>query len=779
MNSMQLSRYIKELIQVVNTNVVLANDISKNLGLPVSEALKQFNADFDKILLNNTSNSINNGEIINDNRRLLEEINYINNSSREQKINFVKRSDVLKNNIEILENSLESMQNDYHQCNEKLEKSKNELEVLQKQLSLCNNTNDKYIQELNELKQQLFDESETYRQRVDASNAISEIQLSDIERDYQIKMNKYVNTITELKGKIYQLTSELEGNNEGQQNASTHEEAKQFEIELNLNKELLNDTQGKLKETEMALTQMTAKMTNLANEKNELLALLRTNDPNLYKTFLDKYAQSENCQDLQVLLKSEIKNRDEEIARLSKLIKNIPEIQLNEHIQIMSDDRKKQLIDILTKFSNKITPYDVNLSNKLKNFILDLNRKFNDTYNYIDNIVSILIEINTLGFAKLTQTLDEQTLNELLKNLRTMYDNIDMKSPNLEQQFHNLFTNIETTLAFVKSTGDVYLDIIKKNNKVSTEIECSQYHEILDEITEFRDTLFQKQTTLLQQQISSLEDMKKNNDVDQPIQYFLFINQLQITLVEKRKLLFMFKELIEQNQKKLDKVVDRLRQVEFELSEYKMNFELNKELNNNLQKKVASNEQTIKTLQTELINKNRTIKMLQQVKKQNETLKYQLDNANGDVESVSKLIGSIGMILKKYTNVCNFTNNSNTLWSQINSLNANMEVKSAIDILDSISTSLSSLATNCEKKMIKRKINSQDVECDDYNKTSKCARYENDEEDFIDMQNQQMYMQMMYANKTPLESEKRAKELVDQLKYEMNLEKANTSDNKK
>lgn len=561
-----------------------------------------------------------------------------------------------------------------------------------------------------------------------------------------------------------------------------------------------------------------------------------------YKKLIDDFMETKRSEDFEILLKHEIRKRDGEIERLTKLIQNIPESQLNERIRDMSSVRKNELVEVLTKFSTKISPYDSNLGNQLKTSILKLNREFDEIFDYIDNIVSILIEINISGFSKLAQTFDQQTLNDLSMSLREMRKNIELNSPHLDEEFSRLLSEIQTTIDFIGDSSNVEAGMIEQNNKIATEAERINYQEILKEVTAFRDDVSAEKTRLIRHRLSALMDMEKLEDSNalspellDPINYFIIVDELELTKSNKSKLLNLFKNLIERNQTKVDELTKRLQQIDRDLSDSKAEVQTSKQTIADMQKKLSSNEQLVISLQDELVKKNAIINDLQSTKKQQETLKLQLDESSGDVESMSAVLGSISTILKKYTELCRSSTNSNGLLEQINTISATMPLKTAVSVLDSISKLLSPLVeeSRAAKELSaaqsvsrKRRISSDDESDDGVKKTKpKVIQYSDDEgiyygmkkhkpkvlqysddnesdddeikitkpkslqginddesddeiettkpnlmqlsddeEDLIAMNNQQMYMQMVYGGKSATESKQYADATIEKLK---------------
>lgn len=1096
MNTVQLTKYITELIQIVNANIVLANDISEQLGLPVNESLTQFNKNFRNYLLNNVPSHENDRSVVEENARLREEVEYINESSRRQKHNFAECSAALRDNIEQLESSLVLTRTHQAKCNEQLEKAKSEITTSTDELSFCRRANDEYIRELESLRLRLIDESDAYRQKVEASNAMSDMHLSDIEVKNQDKINNYIKTITELRSRIYDLNNQIQANNEMQDKLKSQtvnadiESIERLEAELRSARELITharkkndsiqtqldivnsekqkaleqiihlesalqvckdalgkkdlslnslneqihrlntekanltdeisylnaqidicksqdseraeyeamlteqstirdletiestedalktntallehvnhlylDTQNqlnierrealaniervknslisahnakeesamlitttqkrelmdklqnselKLRETEASLLLLNERITRLSEDKVELAKLLQDSEQTIrnlhenhkkiifrgierfkniirtqigvlatsidsyddkqlrihvkqiiselstetgviallvpkksvgpvdynstndelndltarlsgadavearrrliedflhkklddvilsvkehyqleleaaahkgevvivepqrqnyeYTKLIDEFMRTKRSEDFEILLKHEIRKRDDKIKQLTNIIQNIPESQLNERIKKMSFVRKNQLIEILTKFATKITPYDSNLGNQLKTYMSKLNREFDEVYDYVDNIVSILIDINISGFSKLSQTLDRNTLNDLSISLRDMRENIESNSPRLADEFTRLFGEIQTTIDFIGDSRDLSAGMIEQNDKITAESTRSNYHEILKEVTAFRDNVSAEKTKFIRNQLNSLLDMEKLDDTttpSDPINYFITINELELTKASKQKLLDLFKNLIEKNQNAIDELNKRLREVERDLAESKNDVQSSKRTIAEMQTKLASNKQLVKSLQDELVSKNALINDLQSTKRRQESLKSQLDNSSGDVESLSTIIGMISTILKNYTELCRTSANTDLLREHIDSLSATMPLKSAVSVLDSITRLLTPLVEEppqAPSTSQKRRISS---DTDEHN--TKVSRYSSDdEEDLIAMNNQQMYMQMVYGGKSASEARLNADALVAELKSRM------------
>lgn len=1126
MDALPFTKYVTELIQIVNANIVLANDIGKRVGLPVNEALKEFNQNFHKYIFNNVANDEfdvpSNATVIEENSRLRDEVEYINASSRRQKRDFIESSAILKDDIKKLETSLTLTQSDLVVCNDQLQQARENLAKSHKDLSLCDTTKAEYARELESLRQRLLDESDVYRRKIEASNAISEMHLSDIERENQEKMNDYIKTIAELRGRVHELNTRINENEETQamlldqstgvdidrietmkrtlsltkeslrqiteqyenmrnqvdivneektkvlehmarvhqqyenlqreRDSERNDDSNKIEIlrdEIRTNRKLMNETNKKyveiqeqldlerneaiveieqlndelkyckdalrvnqksldetnqqcseihdrldterlellqeierlkdelrikgdilseadqryiyinnsldvekrelleeikyleskvqsanesltnlqihvdtleqeksnalekisyfesiakkdlesatvlvslndekdellrtlkvsemeLQKNEASMVMLNDRMMRLTDDKMKLAKLLRVNEEtihnlrvnhrrmyfcgierfkNIIQTRIDdfismihiyndeqlqthllhilselsmdgslialllpqKHAKSthnflmdelndlngklgnidiepkrqvigkflrkkldslvsnieeyyksdeiendyetdnheksistEYSEDFEILLKHEMEKRDAEIKRLTDIIQNVPESRLNESMRAMSSLRRDQLVEILTRFSTKITRYDPDLSDKLSTHVSRLNQEFDDLFDYVDNILSVLIDINTLGFAKLSERFDIRTLKELSIDLRNMREKIESNSPNLQEEFYRLFDEIQQRVDLVDDSTDV------EETTVTIESECLQYHELVKEVTAFRDNIWVAKNELLEHQISALRDVERCDDDTRapsseslnPIDYFIIVNQLELAKSSKMKLLDLFKTTIEHNQMKIDELTQRLHQVERHLAESKDENQLNDQTIASLRERLSYNKQLVKSLQDELTNKDIKINDLQSTKRQQETLKVQLDSSSGNVESLNAIIGSISLILKKYSELCNTCIDSKLLMGRINTLNADMPLKSAVSVLNSIAKTLSTFLEESRsiKGMknftLKRQRDDEDPEINE--REAKLSRYRETEDDSIVTNNQRMYMQ--------------------------------------
>lgn len=1162
MNTLQLNKYVTELIQIVNANIRLANDISSHLDLPVNESLARFGETFRSYLFDNRPQD--DGELASENARLREEVDYINASSLNQKSRFTEKAAALRSNIEKLEESLRLTRDNHAKCHEQLERARGDVTAVSDELTSCRTTNDAHLRELETLRQRLIDESDVFRNRIEASNAMSEVRLTDIEAQNQAKFDEYVKTIVNLREQNYRLGVQIktletkENSNDELQamlaNQSTledietiealevklretqelvamkdaqcgdirdslvimtnerdvalvqihnieselqsmrdqyvqasllneqissltneksmlnaqilslntrieelnereHERAEyeamlvdqstiddiarieeleasllseknlcsvkldealtkiasleddlrekielfarterrhnqqsaiqrdeslrrmeSLEAELNASRQrveetdnqrlklqthidslykertrlmnenarlesdlklmresiieqnvasdvekskvlaTLQDCQTKLQQAESEFEVLRDQISTLNDEKIRLAVILQESEQTIrelhanrkdfimrgvnsvrhtleekllklvrlidddnvnvealrmrvkrilseftsdtgivalllpkfsyedtkfivedsalddlmtkltsgaggdkrkivetflresvnatidkihkqcqiqlealqnelainkqqtteYTSIIERFMQTRQTADLEILLKHEIRMRDDKISKLETMINSIPESTLNDRIRKMSVIRRNQLIDILTKFTTKITPYDASLGDKLKTHMSMLNREFDEVFDYVDNLVSTLTDINIMGFSKLSQSLNSQTLTELATSVRDVREKLESNSPTLHEEYTRLLGEIQLAMDFVADSPDT-LTMLAINDKITNDTTQANYQELLREVTAFRDNVSAEKTRILRQQLANLMDMKNvdasetTTTTTEPTDFFIIVNELELTKDSKSKLLGIFKSVIERNQTTIDELTRRLRQTELELNESKRNAQSNAQSVDEMLKRLNASESLVKSLRVELSEKNDIISNLQSTKKQQETLMTHMENSNGDVESMSKILGSVSDILRKYNSLCRASTNSKLLQTYIDKMHASTPLISAVEVLDSISKLLSTFVRQARNSRVetprrKRRLSNnkltQDVE------KPKTARYSDDEEDLIAMNNQQMFMQMVYGGKSATESQLYADECIKQLKCE-------------
>ena len=549
MSSDEPNRMTREFVGLLARNIELANAIGEHLNLPADEALRAFQRDL--IARLDTEAAYN---------RTIDELNYVNEAAARNKQLFTER-----------------------------------LQRYQANISQCNAQNQTYLRELQALRLSLQSDIET---RVAQTNAIG--QQSQQQRQQQRAENaetrKLKKTITEQLTAISQLTHTLQSlqtNNNYLSINSTVATAQVAKLEaelirrqeqLEIANAQLSDARERLKSVEESARVGVSLILDedvASADREEIQRLrreideLRKDPRSEYTELINNFITSNPDVRSQVILDEEIKRRDERIKKLETALKSIPPTALDERLRAMSSMRRERLYGVLVKYHKKIHPYDRAFSSKIEDFMRALDVDFDETFDYIDTLLTILTEINIISIEKLYKNYDEATLNDIQEKMRqierTMNDGVGLDDQ-LQGKVRDFIRSVDTIITSLRETEEsTVLDRdLLDNRRLHDENLRHNYEAMVRELTICRNATSDEQTRIIRQQLQSLTDMSTiestEDDPSDPINYNILLNRLKLEKSSRGRLRRAFKELTESKESELDDLRSELLRVETELT---------------------------------------------------------------------------------------------------------------------------------------------------------------------------------------------------------------------